>query len=180
MSLLTEPRVTRRTGEWIASAVLAVVGLWAIGLEPRAVTVLYLAAATPALVRADVGERRLPNRLVLPGALVALASTLGEWLVSGQPPIVAAFSGLGYLLFLLALAVTGGMGMGDVKLGAVLGLSAGLAGVSVAVLSPVLAFVAGGIAGVIALRNRERSIPFGPFMLGGFWVALVLCALVRP
>ena len=76
---------------------------------------------------------------------------------------------------MLAFAVAGGMGMGDVKLAGVLGLSAGLVSATAAVVSPLVAFVLGGIAAIGALRGgRGASIPFGPFLLAGFWVAVVV------
>lgn len=81
--------------------------------------------------------------------------------------------------------------MGDVKLAGVLGGAAGLISVPAAILSPVLAFVAGGMASVVVLVvtffgrrdlplkqawavTKETKIPFGPFMLLGFWVAVAL------
>jgi leader peptidase (prepilin peptidase)/N-methyltransferase len=161
------------------AVLLAVVVVATVGADPRGIPALFVAAATPALCSRDVLERRLPNRIVLPGLVVAAASTAGVWLASGEAPVVALLSGAGYFTFMLALGLAGGMGMGDVKLGGVLGLAAGLLGPSAAVLSPVLAFTAGGVGGVVALMLRARSIPFGPFMLGGFWAAVVLSGLGR-
>jgi leader peptidase (prepilin peptidase)/N-methyltransferase len=70
------------------------------------------------------------------------------------------------------------MGMGDVKLGGVLGAAAGLVGIVAAVASPVAAFIGGGVAGISAIRRGPGgSIPFGPFMLAGFWAAVVLAGL---
>lgn len=83
--------------------------------------------------------------------------------------------------------------MGDVKLAGLLGGAAGLIGVPAAFLSPVLAFIAGGVASLVVLIvtffkrtdlpleqawavTRDTRIPFGPFMLLGFWVAIALVA----
>lgn len=142
------------------------------GTEPHSILPLYLAAVSPALCLSDVAERRLPNRLVLPGYLVAgIAIVVGR--VSGDHIAVSAvIGGLGYFAFLLALAALGGMGMGDVKLAGVLGFAAGAVGSGVAVLSPLIAFVVGAVAAVVAVARRTgRSIPFGPCMLVGFWGA---------
>jgi leader peptidase (prepilin peptidase)/N-methyltransferase len=78
-------------------------------------------------------------------------------------------------LFLFALG--GGMGMGDVKLAAVLGLASPTA--TVAIASPLLAFLTGGVAAVVVLlvRGRGSRIPFGPFLLAGYTGALVVEAL---
>jgi len=156
-------------------SVLAVLGLVTAGPEPRMLPILYLAIVTPVLCATDVLRRRLPNRLVLPGYLVAAAGVLGQWWLTGELPVVALVSGSAYFAFLLVLGLAGGMGMGDVKLAGVLGTAAGLIGGVTAVITPSAAFVLGGIAAVVALRQgRGSGIPFGPFMLAGFWIAVAL------
>jgi leader peptidase (prepilin peptidase)/N-methyltransferase len=71
------------------------------------------------------------------------------------------------------------MGMGDVKLGGALGLASWLP--FVGVVSPVIAFLAGGVVSVILLVRRGRGgrIAFGPFLLAGFWLAVGLVAWAR-
>ncbi len=68
--------------------------------------------------------------------------------------------------------------MGDVKLGGVLGLALGALGVGSAVVGPAVAFLGGGAAALAAFMvpgvRRSDELPFGPFMLGGFWSAVVL------
>ena len=61
--------------------------------------------------------------------------------------------------------------MGDVKLAALIGLAAGAATPDAAV----AAFLLGGVAASIALVRRGRGvrIPFGPWLLAGYWVALI-------
>lgn len=154
---------------------LAAIALVAVGPDPRALPLVYLAAVTPTLCAIDAVERRLPNSLVLPGYLVAAAGIVAHWIVSGEFSKVAVVSGVLCFVVMLAFAVAGGMGMGDVKLAGVLGLSAGLVSATAAVVSPLVAFVLGGIAAIGALRGgRGASIPFGPFLLAGFWVAVVV------
>ena len=172
-------RLAAGLAEPVLALPLAAVVLTVVGVDPRGIPALFVAAVTPALCRSDVLERRLPNRMVLPGLAAAVAGGAAVWLASGEPPVVALLSGAGYFGFLFVLGVVGGMGMGDVKLGGVLGVAAGLVDPSVAVLSPLLAFMAGGVGGGVALAVRSRSIPFGPFMLGGFWAAVALCGLGR-
>ncbi|MFM9878700.1 MAG: prepilin peptidase [Rhodoglobus sp.] len=158
-----------------AAAVLAAIAFAAVGPDPRALPLIYLAVVTPTLCAADAAERRLPNGLVLPGYLVAAAAIAAHWLVSGEPPTIAVISGAVYFVFMLAFSLAGGMGMGDVKLAGVLGLSAGLLGVGAALVSPFVAFLLGGVAAIGALRSGTgASIPFGPFLLAGFWVAVVV------
>jgi leader peptidase (prepilin peptidase)/N-methyltransferase len=155
------------------------VGLLATGLGASAAPVIYLAAVTPWLVTIDIGEHRLPNLLVLPGIGVGLVGLGGEWIARGRAPWVPLIAGVGYAAFLLVLHRLGGMGMGDVKLGAALGLASW--DFSIAILSPVVAFVVGGMVGMVLLvaGRRGARIAFGPFLLGGFWTAVLLVALAR-
>lgn len=132
------------------------------------IPVLYVAAVTPALVRVDLREHRLPNRMVVPGIAVGLVAAVLQW---SPVPLLAA---LGYGGLLALLGVRGGVGMGDVKLGVLLGLASPTAGVALG--SPLTAFLLGGaIASVALVRRGPRArIPFGPPMLAGYWVALVV------
>jgi len=138
----------------------------------------YVAAVTGPLIVIDVRSRRLPNRLVLPGYVVAAATLVAVSVSQGTIPLTSLVSSASYVLFLFALSFAGGMGMGDVKLAGVLGSAAGLAGPSAAVLSPLLAFGLGGLASAVILTThrgtRGTRIPFGPFMLIGFWIAVAL------
>jgi leader peptidase (prepilin peptidase)/N-methyltransferase len=170
----------RRTVLFSALALpFAVVGLLATGVAPSAVAVVYLACVTPWLVRFDVREHRLPNLLVVPGIAVGLLSCAAEWAITGQVPLVPLAAGLTYAGFLLVLNLVGGLGMGDVKLGAALGLASW--NLSIAILSPVVAFLVGGLVSVALLiaGRRGQKIAFGPFLLAGFWVAVTLTALSR-
>jgi leader peptidase (prepilin peptidase) / N-methyltransferase len=155
---------------------LGVAAVLTAGTGPVTVTLLYLAAVTPALVRSDLTVRRLPNRLVLPAYVVLIVALVAQGVIAEQFPVVAVLSGLGYFGLLFALSLAGGMGMGDVKLAGALGLSAGMLGVEAAIVSPLLAFLAGGVAATITFTRSTRGtrIPFGPFILAGFWTAVLL------
>lgn len=161
----------------VAVSLLLFVGaLWSGGGEPRTLVLLYLAVVTPQLWRYDLRERRLPNRLVIPGYGIGLATAVAQWAYGGQPTLTALLSGALYAGFLLLLSIAGGMGMGDVKLAGVLGLSAGLISGQAAMLSPVIAFVAGGVVAVLTLvrLGPRGTIPFGPCLLAGFWIAVLV------
>jgi leader peptidase (prepilin peptidase) / N-methyltransferase len=128
-------------------------------------TVLVLVPA--ALI--DLEHRIIPNRLTATGALLALAagSALGP---GGEPQRLIAAAAAGGLLLAAALAYPGGMGMGDVKLAAVMGLLLGRA-VAAALL---IALLAGVLLGMLVIARkgaragRKTAIPFGPFLaLGG-------------
>lgn len=158
-----------------AAIALAAISVLAGGPEPRTVLLLFLAAVTPQLAAIDVREQRLPNRLVLPGYPVAACALAGEWLRSGTLPAGPLIAGAAAFALLLVPAVFGGMGMGDVKLAGVLGLAAGSLGLGAAVGWLPIALLLGGVASLFALRRaRGTSIPFGPALLAGFWIAVAL------
>jgi len=145
---------------------------WPFAIAP----ILYLAAVTVPLTLADAREHRLPNRLVLPGYPVAVAAALLAWPIAGASPALPLLAGAGYAAFLLLLSRAGGMGMGDVKLAGVLGLTLGMVSARSALLAPAAAFLLGGLAAAILLlgrrANRRSRMAFGPYLLAGFWLAL--------
>ena len=130
----------------------------------------------------DALTHRLPNRLT--GAwfvasfllLAALAVVLGR-----AGPMVGALAGSGLLggaYLLLSLVSGGAMGMGDVKLAAVLGLNLGFFSLPALFLASVLSFVLASafvLAGVLARKlSLKSAVPFGPFMVLGALGALLL------
>ncbi len=169
----------RRIG-WQLPLTLALgVLVWvAVGPVVAAIPALYVAAIAPELTRIDLAEHRLPNRLVVPGLAIGLLAAAGSWATTGIPPLVPAIAAAAYGAVLFLLALGGGMGMGDVKLAAVLGLASPT--VTVAVASPLIAFLLGGVVALVVLivRGRGTRIPFGPFLLAGYAGALAGQALL--
>ena len=169
---------------WQVPAAIALgwLSIAALGLTPAAVPALYLAAVTPQLVRIDLSAHRLPNRIVVPGLIIGLVSAALSWAVAGEAPVVPLVAALATALFLAILATLGGIGMGDVKLAAVIGLASPT--VAIALTAPLAAFLIGGLAAVVVmvrglLAGRGRAagrahIAFGPALLAGYWLALVL------
>jgi leader peptidase (prepilin peptidase)/N-methyltransferase len=162
----------------VISVALAALAVVALGPSPALLAAFAVAAVAPALVRTDVAEHRLPNRLVLAALLGGVAGWALTGFARGSLSLVPPLAAAGYAGFLFVLALFGGMGMGDVKLAAALGLAAPTT--SIAVLSPVLAFLLGGVASLVVLIRRGRGIriAFGPFLLAGYFVALALTVAV--
>ncbi|MCR8671636.1 prepilin peptidase, partial [Agrococcus sp. HG114] len=77
---------------------------------------------------------------------------------------------------LLGMATAGGMGMGDVKLGAGLALASATLGWGVPPAGLAASVVVGGIAGAAALASGRRSVPFGPWLLAGHGIAVAAVA----
>ncbi len=126
------------------------------------VTVLAVVTLT------DLEQRIIPNKVLIAGAVICLAIALPTD-PAGVPERLIAAAAAGGIFFLVALAYPAGMGLGDVKLAATMGLFLGRA-VGPAVL---VALLAGSLVGVALLarhgsRARKMAIPFGPFLaLGG-------------
>lgn len=144
----------------------------------------YLAAVSVALALIDLDSHRLPDAIVLPSHLVALALlALASWAPGGTSDWGALGRALlaGAALFAFYLVVLviypAGMGFGDVKLAGVLGLYLGWCGWGAVVIGWFAAFVLGGLfaIGLLVARRAERGsgIPFGPWMLLGAAIGIV-------
>ena len=116
----------------------------------------------------DLEQRIIPNKILLAGAILCIA--IAAPTDPGSLPERAVAAGAaGGLLFLVALAYPQGMGLGDVKLTATMGLFLGRA-VAPALLFALLAGSAVGLALIArhGAKARKMAIPFGPFLaLGG-------------
>jgi leader peptidase (prepilin peptidase) / N-methyltransferase len=135
-----------------------------------------LLALMPGLALIDLRHRIIPNRLTYPALLLFTVAIAAAWLFDGDVDPVSALEGLalfGGVLFLVAI-VSRGMGMGDVKLAAVIGLVLGALGLRWVGVAAGAAIVLGGLGGVVALamgRGRKSAIPFGPYLAAGAVVA---------
>lgn len=121
-----------------------------------------------AITLTDLERRIIPNRILLAGAIVGVAiAAVAD--TASLPERAIAAAAAGGLLLVVAFAYPRGMGLGDVKLAAVMGLYLGRS-VGPALL---IGFAAGALYGLalIALRGaaaRKQAVPFGPFLaLGG-------------
>ncbi len=135
---------------------------------------LVFVSALLAVTLTDLELHLIPNRILLVAAALGLAIVLVSDAAS-LPERLAAGAIAGGLLFAAALAYPRGMGLGDVKLAATMGLFLGRE-VGPALL---VALVAGSLFGLaIILREgvaaRKKGIPFGPFLALGGLVALYL------
>lgn len=172
--------ITTAAAAFVLSALLA----WRFGISAELPAYLVLAIAGVQLTRIDILHHLLPNRLVLPllGAglllLAFAASAAGNAgnLLRGLTGAVILF----VLYLILALTSRNGLGMGDVKLAAPLGLYLGYLGWSPLFYGGALGFVAGGIASVlVVLKNRgnkPQEVAYGPSMLAA---GLAVILLVR-
>ena len=127
---------------------------------------LALASVLLAVTVTDLDRRVIPNAILLAGAVVGIA-IVAPTDPGSMPERAAAAAGAGGFLLLGAVGRREGMGMGDVKLAALMGLYLGRA------VAPALAvaFAAGGLAGLGLVRATVRrpawAVPFGPFLPPG-------------
>jgi leader peptidase (prepilin peptidase)/N-methyltransferase len=122
----------------------------------------------------DLEHRIIPNKITLPAAVAAVAIGLALH-PAGVPEQLIAGAGAGGFLLAFLLAYPRGMGMGDVKLAAVLGLFLGRS-VAVAILGGVLigALVGGLVMARLGVaQGRKTAVPFGPFLALGGIIALL-------
>lgn len=121
-----------------------------------------------AVTLTDLEQRIIPNRILLVSVLVGAAlAALAD--PGSLPERALAAAAAGGLLFAAALAYPRGMGLGDVKLAATMGVFLGR-NVAPAILVALLAGSAVGLAMIArdGAAARKRAIPFGPFLaLGG-------------
>lgn len=143
--------------------------------SPRDIALgLVLVAVLVPVALIDIDQRVIPNKITLPAAVVAIA--IGLALAPSKVPeqLIAGAAAGGFLL-VFAVAYPRGMGMGDVKLAAVMGLFLGAA-VAVAVFAGVLAgaIVGGAIMARVGVETgRKTAVPFGPFLAFGGIVGLL-------
>jgi leader peptidase (prepilin peptidase)/N-methyltransferase len=137
--------------------------------EPGEVALgLVFVAVLMAVTLTDLEQRIIPNKILLVGAVLAVAiAALAE--PGSLPERTISAAAAGGLLFAVALAYPRGMGLGDVKLAATMGLFLGR-NVAPAIL---VALLAGALVGLAMIARegaaaRKRAIPFGPYLaLGG-------------
>ncbi|OUM40053.1 prepilin peptidase [Arthrobacter sedimenti] len=144
--------------------------------------VVVLAAFGVVLGAIDAHSKLLPNAILLRFLAITVPLLLLAGVVtanwSGLLAAAAGGAGLFVVYLLLALISPAGMGMGDVKLAAVLGLFGGWAGAAAWMGTLLGGFLLGGLAGigVLLLRSgsRNSTFPFGPGMLLAALASFVL------
>ena len=180
MSSAAEAPVLRSSGNTAVrvavtgAALLAWIGVLArFGGTDRAIVGLVFFALLAILTVTDLEQRRLPNTIVVPGALVVLALQVAfapdqalEWLLASVGTFLA--------LLLVAVISPSALGMGDVKLGLLLGAGLGAA----TLLGLVVGMGAAGLYGLILLARhgraaRHAALPYAPFLAFGAVVAFL-------
>jgi leader peptidase (prepilin peptidase)/N-methyltransferase len=147
--------------------------VWLVPLVPVAVALSYI----------DWHTRLLPTRVVLPATLAAVVATVVVGLATGERDALVralvAMVGVRTFFWVLWFVRSAGMGFGDVRLAALVGLVLGWVGWGPVAIGVWIGFVAFSVPGLLlAVVRRDRSLlkqafPFGPFMVVGALVGLV-------
>jgi len=164
----------------VGTALLFALTALRFGLSAELPAFLFLAAAGVLLAVVDLQHHLLPNRIVLPsigiGAVLLLLAAVA---VGEREALVRAVLGAMVLFgvfLVLALISPSGLGMGDVKLAALIGLYLGWIGWAALVVGAAGGFVIQAVLALALLAGRRiglrGELPFGPAMLLGAAVAI--------
>jgi leader peptidase (prepilin peptidase)/N-methyltransferase len=166
----------RQAALWVGVPVLFALLAGSDMAQAQVATACLFAAILILLAVIDLEQRRLPDVIVLPALAVALVVRPG-----GDLGTTVAGAGAALALFLLLYALgrrlygPGALGMGDVKLAALIGAVVGLERLALAL--PLGILLAGGAALVLLLSGRASrgdSLPYGHFMALAAVVVMVV------
>lgn len=166
------PLIELATAALVVGAAVAFASIW------QAAIAAALLALMPAIAVIDIRHRIIPNRLVYPSLVGFAALILAGWLLSEDVDGLSAaigFLAYGGGLLLIALISPRGMGMGDVKLAALVGLALGGIGLGLVGVAAGLGILLGGLAAMVALAagaGRKGALPYGPFIAAGAVLAV--------
>lgn len=171
-------------GAVVASALVGGSLGWLLGRDAVLALLWPLVPVAVLLGYVDWHTRLLPKVVVLAATGYALAFGLVRWPVVGDHSEllrgVIALVVVRTLFWVLWFVRRAGMGFGDVRLAGLLGLVLGYVGWSEVVVGLYAAFLGFAVPFVLlALARRDRSVmrrayPFGPFLLAGAWIGLLV------
>jgi leader peptidase (prepilin peptidase)/N-methyltransferase len=158
--------------ELLTAVLFGLVG-WRYGIQPYSFLLLLYLSLLIVLSLIDLEHHLIPNQIVFPALLIAaLASPLTPTASLSRLWLGGALSFA--VLWLIAILLPRGMGMGDVKLTAFIGLIVGFPTVIPMLL---LSFILGGVVGAFLLltgiKGRSDPVPFGPFLAAAGVVGLL-------
>jgi len=151
---------------------------WHFGFSAETFFGLVLTWALIALACIDYDQQLLPDSITLPLLWLGLLISLIPVFSGSHSSIIGAVSGylslwLVYQIFKL-LTAKEGMGYGDFKLLAMLGAWLGWQTLPLIIILSSLVGALFGIAMILlSLHERNRPIPFGPFLAAAGWITLL-------
>jgi leader peptidase (prepilin peptidase)/N-methyltransferase len=179
-----ERAIRSSTAAILTTAILFGLLGWRIGAAIELLAYSCVALASVPLTAIDMAELRLPRRLVSLAGLATIALfAVAAWADRDGPSMLRALAGMLVLTtayLALALVSRGGLGAGDVRLAALVGLALGwrswtslASGTAIAL---AYAYVTALVAIGLRRMTRHSPMPYGPAMLAGAFTALLLPA----
>ena len=171
--------------ELATALIFALLYWWFVVFNPELgivtfVIMVFYACLFIIIFAIDLEHGLILNKVVYPSMVVALLLALYPlpWLADSMGLRIAYTAlggGVGFGIFLLiAIVSRGGMGWGDVKLAALIGLATGF---PLVILAIIMAAILGGIVAVALViakkRKRRQTIPFGPFLAVAAMITLL-------
>jgi leader peptidase (prepilin peptidase)/N-methyltransferase len=155
------------------TAGLFVLAYATFGPTPDLLVALLLLPALVVVTAIDLEHQIVPDKITLPGIVTGFVANVATGRLSWLDTAIGIAVGGGIFLVII-LASGGGMGGGDMKLGAMLGAFLGW---KITLLAILVAVVVGGVVAVALLatgaKGRKEPIPFGPFLAAGGGLGLL-------
>lgn len=170
-------------------ALLTAIGIvaatwWALTLPyvPLLPALIYFVLIAVILSVIDIKQHRLPNIIVLPSyGVMAVGVIFAAAITRDWNNLL--WAGLGSIIlfgayFLLAFLYPAGMGWGDVKLAAVLGMLLGYCGSTALLVGSIAAFFLGALIALVLIAfgkgTGKTALPFGPLMFLGAAIGIAV------
>ncbi len=162
----------------LLTGILFVVTIWHFGPTAQGLSALALTAVLIALTGIDADTQLLPDNFTLPLLWLGILVNLFAVHTSLADSVVGAIAGYMtlWLIYHMFRLLTGkeGMGYGDFKLLGALGAWLGWQMLPLIIL---LSSLVGAVFGItlmaIGKMDRDKPMPFGPFIAAAGWIALI-------
>jgi len=162
----------------LITGILFVITIWHFGPNIQGLTALALTTVLVALTGIDADTQLLPDNFTLPLLWLGITVNLFDVHASLPDSVIGAIVGYGslWLIYHLFRLVTGkeGMGYGDFKLLGALGAWLGWQMLPLIIL---LSSLVGAVVGItlmaIGKMQRDKPMPFGPFIAAAGWIAMI-------
>jgi leader peptidase (prepilin peptidase)/N-methyltransferase len=153
------------------TAILFSYSFYKYGWSLELVISLLLVSLLVIIFVSDISYMIIPNRVLLFFAVLFILMRVIYPLDPWWDPILGSIIGF-TLLFIIAVVSKGGMGGGDIKLFAVLGI---ILGWKLVLQAFFFSTLLGALVGIILIASgkvsKKQPIPFGPFIVGGTLLA---------
>jgi leader peptidase (prepilin peptidase)/N-methyltransferase len=169
----------------LATAIVSGAVAWHFGFGYQAALALVFSWYLIAMTGIDLDRQLLPDLLTLPFLWIGLIASLWPAAGTASPHDALIGAAAGYLILWIVFhafrLVTGkeGMGYGDFKLFAAIGAWLGWQMLPLVLLLSAMVGAAVGITLIVTRRHgRDVPIPFGPYLAGAAWIAMLWGPLI--